>query len=201
MIYQDMKEVCQYEREHGYILLDLNFNELNLKDQTSNKCNILLKNPLIAQLNFMRVAEKKAHLVLRLLDDTLTRDIFLQLISKLFNEAQLNTSKLALSLEYLCDRLAEFSSKDLRHLIDHWVVRSGCARFNASFSFNRKKNMLELELKQDMSNQRGYKKYTGPITFIIQELDGSFVHQMQIDDQASSSKFDIALHSKGKKAI
>ena len=59
IVYQEMKEVCQYEKDHGYILLDLNFNEANAKE-TTNKCYILLKNPLIASLNYLRIAEKKA---------------------------------------------------------------------------------------------------------------------------------------------
>ena len=53
-----MKEVCQYEKDHGYILLDLNFNETNAKE-TTNKCNMLLKNPLVASLSYLRMAEKK----------------------------------------------------------------------------------------------------------------------------------------------
>ena len=185
MIYQDMKEVCLYEREHGYILLDLNFNELNSKE-TANKCNILLKNPLIASLNYLKVAEKKAHLVIRLIDECLGREIMIQLLNKILNEA-INCSaqktfsfncwsSLALSTESFTDTLATFSSKDIKHLLDHWVYRSGCARLNVIFNFNRKKNTLELELKQDMANQKGYKKYIGPITFIVQELDGSFAH-------------------------
>ena len=28
IIYQEMRKVCAYERDQGYILLDLNFNEL-----------------------------------------------------------------------------------------------------------------------------------------------------------------------------
>lgn len=31
MFYQEMKDVCAYEKEQGYILLDLNFSELTGK--------------------------------------------------------------------------------------------------------------------------------------------------------------------------
>ena len=91
------------------------------------------------------------------------------------------------------------STKEIKPIIDHWVYKSGCARFNISFTFNRKKTSVEIELKQDMVNQKGYKKYTGPITFIIQEIDGSFTHHLQVDDNAAC-KFEIACHSKGKKS-
>jgi transcription initiation factor TFIID subunit 2 len=38
IIYQEMKEICTYEREQGYILLDLNFSEL------TGKVSVLIKN-------------------------------------------------------------------------------------------------------------------------------------------------------------
>jgi transcription initiation factor TFIID subunit 2 len=62
------------------------------------------------------------------------------------------------------------------------------------FSFNRKRNIVEIELKQDMLNQRGYRKYTGPLSLTIQELDGSFTHTIQIEE--NTTRFDLACHSK-----
>lgn len=91
------------------------------------------------------------------------------------------------------------STKKIEPTIDHWVYKSGCARFNIAFTFNRKKTSVLIELKQDMVNQKGYKKYTGPIIFIIKEIDGSFTHHLQVHDNAAC-KFEIACHSKGKKS-
>ncbi len=85
IVYQEMKEVCQYEKENGYILLDLNFNEVNAKE-TPNKCYILLKNPLIASLSYLRVAEKKAHLVIRLIEESLGKEIMSQLLNRILNQ-------------------------------------------------------------------------------------------------------------------
>lgn len=59
--------------------------------------------------------------------------------------------------------------------------------------------MIELEIKQDMSNQKGYRKYSGPITLIVQETEGSFTHALNIESDQVSSKFEIACHSKGKR--
>ena len=42
------------------------------------------------------------------------------------------------------------SGKDLSTFMEQWVCRSGIARFHASFNFIRKKNMIELKLKQDI---------------------------------------------------
>lgn len=42
--------------------------------------------------------------------------------------------------------------------VDQWVNQPGCARFTGSFIFNRKRNVVELELKQDMTS-KGAMKY------------------------------------------
>lgn len=173
-----------------------------------NKCHILLKNPLTASHHYTRVAEKKSHLVIKLIDDFLGREITIQLLNKLITSALEAPKKytdpncwtpLSLSTESFTQTLGSFCSKDIAFLLENWVNRSGCARFNASFTFNRKKNTVEIELKQDMMNQKGFRKYVGPITIIIQELDGSFTHNLHVEDN-TSCKFDIACHSKGKKS-
>jgi len=42
--------------------------------------------------------------------------------------------------------------------VDQWVYHSGCASFTGSFIFNRKRNVVELELKQETSG-KGILKY------------------------------------------
>lgn len=42
-----------------------------------------------------------------------------------------------------------------------------------------------------------FDSYVGPLTVIIQELDGCFTHTVQVD--AAISKHDIVCHSKGRK--
>ena len=77
LVYSDMKEICTYEREHGYVLLDLDSTEFNGKDNLF-KCNSILKNPLLAPICYVRIAEKKASFVMRLIDDCIGRDIMSQ---------------------------------------------------------------------------------------------------------------------------
>ena len=49
------------------------------------------------------------------------------------------------------------SGKDLSHFMEQWVCRNGVPRFHASFSYMRKKSIVELRLKQDLP--RGYSKF------------------------------------------
>lgn len=50
------------------------------------------------------------------------------------------------------------TGKDLEVFIDQWVYKSGCAYFNGNFVFNRKRNVVELELKQELTG-KGILKY------------------------------------------
>lgn len=50
------------------------------------------------------------------------------------------------------------TGKDLEVFVDQWVYQSGAAYFNGSFTFNRKRNVVEFELKQDL-NCKGVHKY------------------------------------------
>ncbi|MEQ2192642.1 hypothetical protein XENOCAPTIV_014828, partial [Xenoophorus captivus] len=59
-----------------------------------------------------------------------------------------------------------------------------------------KRNVLELEIRQDYTSS-GTQKY-GPIKVTVQELDGSFNHTLQIEE--NSLKHDIPCHSKSRSA-
>ena len=111
-------------------------------------------------------------------------------------------SCLLLSYESFLSTLRLFTSVDPSSLLSLWVYRSGLARFSCTFTFNRKKSALELEIKQDMVGQKGYRKYSGPLSVTVQEIDGSFTHHLHVEENnatAASSRFDIVCHSKGRK--
>ena len=90
------------------------------------------------------------------------------------------------------------ANRDITAILDTWAFKPGVAKLNAAFTFNRKKNTVEIEIKQETVNQKGYRKYSGPVTITIQEIDGSFAHNLQIEDNLCT-KFEIQCHSKGKK--
>lgn len=49
------------------------------------------------------------------------------------------------------------SGKDIANLMEQWSCRSGVPRFTASYSYIRKKNNIEFQLKQEV--QRGGTKF------------------------------------------
>ncbi|MEJ1287794.1 TATA-box binding protein associated factor 2 [Cricetulus griseus] len=92
--------------------------------------------------------------------------------------------------------ISNVSGKDIQPLIKQWVDQSGVVKFYGSFAFNRKRNVLELEIKQDYTSP-GTQKYVGPLKVTVQELDGSFNHTLQIEE--NSLKHDIPCHSKSRR--
>lgn len=59
------------------------------------------------------------------------------------------------------------------------------------------RNTVELEIRQDATQQRGIRKYVGPLLVTIQELDGTFKHTLQIE--GTVAKADITCHSKSRR--
>ena len=62
------------------------------------------------------------------------------------------------------------SGKDLSHFMEQWVCRNGVPRFHVSFSYMRKKNFVELRLKQDLP--RGY-----TTKFVVSEISRAILHE------------------------
>ncbi|KAI1287682.1 Transcription initiation factor TFIID subunit 2 [Halotydeus destructor] len=89
------------------------------------------------------------------------------------------------------------TGKDVATFLGQWVYQGGHAKFNGSFVFNRKRNTVELEIKQLDTTATGVRRYMGPLAVWVQELDGTFKHNLQIEDNVT--KHDITCHSKSRR--
>nr|XP_046198014.1 transcription initiation factor TFIID subunit 2-like [Oncorhynchus gorbuscha] len=105
-------------------------------------------------------------------------------------------SQMLVSTHSFLKSISNVSGKDIGPLIKQWVDQSAVVKFFGSFAFNRKRNVLELEIRQDYTSS-GTQKYVGPIKVTVQELDGSFNHTLQIEE--NSLKHDIPCHSKSRR--
>jgi len=144
----------------------------------------------------------------RLIEDAIGTDIMAQMLNKLlslasnaasqkFSTSTRSWTNMLISAEAFLRLLATVTAKDIKPLLENWVHKAGVVRLTGSYTFNRKKNMVEIELKQDMANTKGYRKYVGPVNIIIQEFDGSFIHTIQIEE--NTTKYDVQCHSKIRK--
>ena len=63
------------------------------------------------------------------------------------------------------------------------------------------RNTVELEIRQDAASgpepARGLRRYVGTLQVALQELDGTFPHNLQIE--SSAAKSDLTCHSKSRR--
>ena len=101
------------------------------------------------------------------------------------------------------------TGKDMGVFMDQWIRTGGHARFHMEFVFNRKRNTVEMVINQqeaennsrshNLSNlpNKGIKKYVGPVSVALQELDGWFNYNLPVEQ--FKSKHDITCHSKSRR--
>lgn len=206
-IYSDMKDVIEYENKYGGIVLDPSqWGTSHSKHHSSSNFYFPLKNSHTSSPKYMNVLRKKAHLVLRMLEDRLGSQLLLQVFNKhlcLASSAAITKytsnswSRFLMSTAIFSKSIYTSCGKDVEVFIHQWVRNGGHAKFHVTCVFNRKRNTLELEVKQDSVHHRGIKKYVGPLNVIVQELDGPFRHSFLI--QNTTSKADITCHSKSRR--
>ncbi|XP_077546800.1 transcription initiation factor TFIID subunit 2-like [Haemaphysalis longicornis] len=198
-VQKELKEVIAYEQEAGGIILD-----------PSSRDNLPFHFP-VTNLHTMspkysEVLRAKSHLVIRMLEDRIGRELLLQVFNKLLSLAssaaqQKVTSNMwhnmLLSTNSFQKAIFIVTGKDIKTFLEQWVRQGGHAKFHGTFVFNRKRNTVELEIKQTDTQSLGIKKYVGPLTVTIQELDGTFKHNLQIEENAT--KHDITCHSKSRR--
>ncbi|XP_076092140.1 transcription initiation factor TFIID subunit 2-like isoform X2 [Mytilus galloprovincialis] len=197
LVSKEMKLVQDYEHRVGGIVLD--------PAAKHGTHHFFVWHRQTISPKYAEIFQKKAHLILRMFEIRIGQQLLIQVLNKLLalavSSAQqkflANTwGNTLLSTSSFTKIISTVTGKDIQPFLDLWVSQSGCARFFGSFVFNRKRNVVELEIKQDLS-AKGALKYVGPLTVTIQELDGSFNHTFKIEE--NKTKFDITCHSKSRR--
>ncbi|XP_021967944.1 transcription initiation factor TFIID subunit 2 [Folsomia candida] len=185
-----------------------------------------LSNPHTISPEYLKVLSKKAHLVIRMLEMRIGATLFIQVLNKQLSLANIyiaqsqqsgmglvvpqapppttqdgpssNTNNpILISTASFTRAVFNVTGKDMTVFMDQWVRQGGHVHFQMSFIFNRKRNTVELEIKQENLHQLGVRKYVGPLTVSLQELDGTFRHLLQIE--GTHAKADIVCHSKSRR--
>lgn len=152
---------------------------------------------------------KKAILVIRMLEDRIGPQLLLQVFNKLLTLAAIASnqkitpsnadswSNMLLSAGSFSRAIYTVTGKEMKDFFEQWVNQGCHAKFTVSSIFNRKRNTVELEIKQLDTGSTGIRRYMGPLMVWIQELDGSFKHNLQIEE--NTTKHDITCHSKSRR--
>uniref|UniRef100_A0A023F4P3 Transcription initiation factor TFIID subunit 2 n=1 Tax=Triatoma infestans TaxID=30076 RepID=A0A023F4P3_TRIIF len=215
-IHKELQEVVKYEEENGGIILDPSQPPAPLPTATATPPNqpkpfdqgfhFLLKNLHTISPVYLEVMTKKAHLVMRMLEHRIGYELLLQVLNKhlsLASNASLQKASaghwfhMLISTNTFSKAIFTVTGKDMSVFIDQWVRTGGHAKFHLAFIFNRKRNTVELEIRQDAISQKGIRKYVGPLLVTVQELDGTFRHTLQVEGAVAKS--DITCHSKSRR--
>lgn len=215
-IQTELQEVVRYEEQFGGIVLDPSQAPAPIPSSTASPAApprppdpgfyFPIRNLHTMSPKYMDVLRKKAHLVMRMLEHRIGQELLLQVFNKQLslasNAAQQKIgsglwSHMLISTNVFAKAIFTVTGKDMAVFIDQWVHTGGHAKFHLSFVFNRKRNTVELEIRQDATQQRGIRKYVGPLLVTIQELDGTFRHTLQVE--GTVAKADITCHSKSRR--
>ncbi|KAJ4440026.1 Transcription initiation factor TFIID subunit 2, partial [Periplaneta americana] len=212
----ELQEVVKYEEQFGGIVLDPSQPPAPIPSSTASPAApprppdpgfyFPTRNLHTMSPKYLEVLRKKAHLVMRMLEHRIGQELLLQVFNKQLslasNAAQQKIgsglwSHMLISTNVFAKAIFTVTGKDMAVFIDQWVRTGGHAKFHLSFVFNRKRNTVELEIRQDATQQRGIRKYVGPLLVTIQELDGTFRHTLQVE--GTVAKADITCHSKSRR--
>ncbi|KAK1332006.1 hypothetical protein QTO34_007683 [Cnephaeus nilssonii] len=202
-IKEELDKIVAYELKTGGVLLHPIFGGGKEKDNPASHLYFSIKHPHTLSWEYYTMFQCKAHLVMRLIENRISMEFMLQVFNKLLSLASTASSQkfqshmwsqMLVSTFGFLKSISNVSGKDIQPLIKQ--DQSGVVKFYGSFAFNRKRNVLELEIKQDYTSP-GTQKYVGPLKVTVQELDGSFNHTLQIEE--NSLKHDIPCHSKSRR--
>ncbi|XP_037931409.1 transcription initiation factor TFIID subunit 2 [Teleopsis dalmanni] len=216
-IQEELDRVVKYEEQYGGIILDcsqppapLPVSSTNPANSTNKQQEIIHHFPIkslhTVSPKYVEAMRRKAHLVIRMLEHRIGQQLLLQVFNKqlaLATNAAVTKigaglwSHLLISTNIFIKAIFTVTGKDMSVFMDQWVRTGGHAKFSLTSVFNRKRNTIELEIRQDFVNQRGVKKYNGPLLVQLQELDGTFKHTLQIENTVV--KADITCHSKSRR--
>ncbi|XP_077291969.1 TATA-box binding protein associated factor 2 isoform X2 [Arctopsyche grandis] len=206
-IQHELAEVVAYEEQYGGIVLDpLQPPAVGTSGSSRDPFYFPLRNIHTISPRYMEVMRKKSHLVLRMLEQRIGQELLLQVFNKQLSLASnAATTKISggawghllLSTNLFVKAIFTVTGKNMVVFVDEWVRTGGHAKFSLSSVFNRKRNTVELEIRQDCVSQKGIRKYVGPLLLTIQELDGTFKHTIQIENTVV--KHDITCHSKSRR--
>jgi transcription initiation factor TFIID subunit 2 len=179
----------------------------------------------------MEFMELKSLMVLSILHNRLVKQsgkngVDRCLYRMLFNARQGKYPQSAITTDDFLDICEKVGHQKLESFFQQWVVGSGCPTFHCVPSFNKKKQVVQLTIKQlqadssitniegglaaddfmreakeksrDMRSATGYPTFVGPMTIRIHEADGT-PYEHIVDINSNNVKVEIPYNTKYKR--
>ncbi|XP_022910061.2 transcription initiation factor TFIID subunit 2 [Onthophagus taurus] len=208
--------VVKYEEDYGGIILDPSQPPAPLPTSANSSQPVQknietnfyfsIRNLHTMSPMYIEAMHEKAFLVMRMLEHRIGQELLLQVFNKQLSLASNAAGQkigsglwghMLISTNVFTKAIFTVTGKDMAVFVDQWVRTGGHAKFHLTSVFNRKRNTIELEIRQDATSQTGIRKYVGPLLVTLQELDGTFKHMQQIENTVV--KADITCHSKSRR--
>lgn len=201
-----MKKLIEYEQRFGGIVLDETSEVVN---KSRNVFHFSTESPHTISPSFDEAHKLKSFLVIRMLEDRIGRILLVQVFNKILSLASSASQKPAsanawgpMSLSTSNFERTVFTvtgkDKEIASFLEQWIYQGGHAKFSGSFIFDRKRNVVELNIRQPDTSSVGIRPYFGPITVTVQELDGTFPQKLNIEEN-KTTPFVITCHSKSRR--
>uniref|UniRef100_A0A7E4VJ80 Transcription initiation factor TFIID subunit 2 n=1 Tax=Panagrellus redivivus TaxID=6233 RepID=A0A7E4VJ80_PANRE len=194
-VHQLMKDVCEYENRFGKICLRPR-STADIADCYGNPMSPVLTSP-----RHFEMAIRKGILIVRMVHNRLGKEPFMKVLHRLINiathnggpdKARFNWYLMTVSAESFFASVTSVTGREMPTLIEQWIHGGGHAHFDVRYMFNKRRNVIELEVEQ--KPKLGRLLYTGPLTISVQETDGAYTHTIQIDKELHHD--DLPCHSK-----
>lgn len=201
-----MKKLIDYEQKYGGIVLDESMGFVN---KSRSSFHFSTHCPHTISPFYDEAHKLKSFLVIRMLEDRIGRTLLVQVFNKILSLAS-NASQQPASMNVWSNMLlstvnfdrAVFTvtgkDKEIASFLEQWIYQGGHAKFNGSFAFDRKRNVVELHIRQPDTSSTGIRPYFGSITVTVQELDGTFPQKLNIEEN-KTTPFVITCHSKSRR--
>ena len=168
-------------------------------------CGDTFFHPLLSTSAELFAFHNKASLVLRMLSLRIGRDVLLKVIQKILaissqaskSEEHSDWATMLISTYGFVRLILTVSGKDISSFMHNWVCTFTIPSLYIHYTFNRRKNSVELEVKQD-SNSSMKSKFTGPLVIVVQEIDNFYLQTIHIEDMITHH--EIQFHSKLKRS-
>lgn len=206
-VQETIKKVIEYEQKHGGIILD--DSSSFVRSRSNDAFHFSLQSPHTISPFYDENHKLKSFLVIRMLEDRIGRLLLLQVFNKILSLASNASQQIATAnswsnmlISTLTFEKAVFTvtgkDKEIASFLEQWIYQGGHAKFVGRFIFDRKRNVIELEIKQSDTTSLGIRPYFGPISVTVQELDGTFPQKLNIEEN-KTTPFTITCHSKSRR--
>lgn len=203
-----MQKLIQYEQKFGGVVLDETTSD-HVVNKSRNVFHFSTQSPHTISPFFNEAHKLKSFLVMRMLEDRIGKLLLVQVFNKILSLASTASQQPAstnmwgnMLISTITFEKAVFTvtgkDKEIASFLEHWIFQGGHAKFNASFIFDRKRNVVELHIRQSDTSCVGIRPYFGPITVTVQELDGTFPQKLNIEEN-KTTPFVITCHSKSRR--